>query len=334
MDGQTDRRTDRWTDDRQSDPYVSLCFAGDTKISIKLIFYLFTTGIMTTASVTVVPRDELSSEKEVRLTDAEFFFFNKICIVWSIHAVDDTVCAGVYTDTLWPGQVKYVLLLLNSRAGVCEMLSDQLTVCPHNLCSTHEGDILVTSYTNKILNFSPRNKGDCREFTMLDSDEKAGGMVLTKDNHVMVAVRNDRKYPTIYKLSMDGTLIQRIDLTSAIQDHEPAWISNIKPYVDGKFILRYKDKIFTMDDKCTVKEIARLNDSWEIRSFCSDKHGHIICANEKGDIFLIDRQGHLKKQYQIAIKEKDKLRSIVVDSHCRLWLGVDGGVIRIASYIK
>ena len=27
-----DRRTDRQTDNGQSDPYVSLCFAGDTKI--------------------------------------------------------------------------------------------------------------------------------------------------------------------------------------------------------------------------------------------------------------------------------------------------------------
>ena len=32
MDRQTDGRTDRQTDDGQSDPYVSLCFAGDTKI--------------------------------------------------------------------------------------------------------------------------------------------------------------------------------------------------------------------------------------------------------------------------------------------------------------
>ena len=29
--GKCDRRTDRQTDDGQSDPYVSLCFAGDTK---------------------------------------------------------------------------------------------------------------------------------------------------------------------------------------------------------------------------------------------------------------------------------------------------------------
>ena len=29
--GKCDRRTDRRTDDGQSDPYVSLCFAGDTK---------------------------------------------------------------------------------------------------------------------------------------------------------------------------------------------------------------------------------------------------------------------------------------------------------------
>ena len=28
-----DRQTDRQTDDGQSDPYVSLCFAGDTKSS-------------------------------------------------------------------------------------------------------------------------------------------------------------------------------------------------------------------------------------------------------------------------------------------------------------
>ena len=33
-DRQTDRETDRQTDDGQSDPYVSLCFAGDTKSSI------------------------------------------------------------------------------------------------------------------------------------------------------------------------------------------------------------------------------------------------------------------------------------------------------------
>ena len=31
-DRRTDRRTDIQTDDGQSDPYVSLCFAGDTKI--------------------------------------------------------------------------------------------------------------------------------------------------------------------------------------------------------------------------------------------------------------------------------------------------------------
>ena len=31
-DGRTDRQTDRRTDDEQSDPYVSLCFAGDTKM--------------------------------------------------------------------------------------------------------------------------------------------------------------------------------------------------------------------------------------------------------------------------------------------------------------
>ena len=33
-DRRADRQTDRPTDDRQSDPYVSLCFAGDTKMGI------------------------------------------------------------------------------------------------------------------------------------------------------------------------------------------------------------------------------------------------------------------------------------------------------------
>ena len=33
----TSGQTDRYTDTRQSDPYVTLCFAGDTKILI--IFY-------------------------------------------------------------------------------------------------------------------------------------------------------------------------------------------------------------------------------------------------------------------------------------------------------
>ena len=32
FDIRTDRQTDRRTDDGQSDPYVSLCFTGDTKI--------------------------------------------------------------------------------------------------------------------------------------------------------------------------------------------------------------------------------------------------------------------------------------------------------------
>ena len=34
-DGQTDGHTDRRTDDGQSDPYVLLCFAGNTKIDAK-----------------------------------------------------------------------------------------------------------------------------------------------------------------------------------------------------------------------------------------------------------------------------------------------------------
>ena len=33
-DGQTDGQIDGRTDDGQSDPYVSLCFAGDTKSSM------------------------------------------------------------------------------------------------------------------------------------------------------------------------------------------------------------------------------------------------------------------------------------------------------------
>ena len=34
----TDRRTDRRTDDGQSDPYVSLCFAWDTKMLLPICF--------------------------------------------------------------------------------------------------------------------------------------------------------------------------------------------------------------------------------------------------------------------------------------------------------
>ena len=36
-DRQTDGRTDGQTDDGQSDPYVSLCFAGDTKTTLPLL---------------------------------------------------------------------------------------------------------------------------------------------------------------------------------------------------------------------------------------------------------------------------------------------------------
>ena len=37
--GQTDGRTDRQTDAGQSDPYVPLCFAGDTKINNDLMAF-------------------------------------------------------------------------------------------------------------------------------------------------------------------------------------------------------------------------------------------------------------------------------------------------------
>ena len=39
-DGQMDRPMDGQTDDGQSDPYVSLCFAGDTKIRIWKVIIL------------------------------------------------------------------------------------------------------------------------------------------------------------------------------------------------------------------------------------------------------------------------------------------------------
>ena len=38
-DGRTDRQTDGQTGDGQSDPYMSLCFAGDTKIAVMNINY-------------------------------------------------------------------------------------------------------------------------------------------------------------------------------------------------------------------------------------------------------------------------------------------------------
>ena len=40
-DGQTDRQTDGQTDDGQSDPYVSLCFAGDTKSAYWSYYWVF-----------------------------------------------------------------------------------------------------------------------------------------------------------------------------------------------------------------------------------------------------------------------------------------------------
>ena len=55
-----DRRTDRQTDDGQSDPYVPLCFAGDTKNYMSCVFtcisqlftYLFT--VVTVAEVYII----------------------------------------------------------------------------------------------------------------------------------------------------------------------------------------------------------------------------------------------------------------------------------------
>ena len=64
-DGQTDRRTDRQTDrqtdDGPSDPYVSLCFAGDTKtdLSDRLVWLccIFTTNMseLTVPALTIKP---------------------------------------------------------------------------------------------------------------------------------------------------------------------------------------------------------------------------------------------------------------------------------------
>ena len=39
LESVTDGQTDGQTDDGQSDPYVSLCFAGDTKILEKILRY-------------------------------------------------------------------------------------------------------------------------------------------------------------------------------------------------------------------------------------------------------------------------------------------------------
>ena len=54
-DGQTDGRTDGQTNDGQSDPYVSLCFTGDTKsifvllhfVGSLLVFYMFSPMVQT-----------------------------------------------------------------------------------------------------------------------------------------------------------------------------------------------------------------------------------------------------------------------------------------------
>ena len=58
----TDRQTDRQTDAGQSDPYVSLCFAGDTKIEL---CSLYLPGRSTQGSYVITGIQSLGTIKQV-----------------------------------------------------------------------------------------------------------------------------------------------------------------------------------------------------------------------------------------------------------------------------
>ena len=95
-DGRTDRQTDRQTDDGQSDPYVSICFAGDTKIKKKISIKLGHKVVIFYQTDKFKPRFSL-----VYLVLHETYYIClKMIEIWSMQSVNNKNISAYLRNSL------------------------------------------------------------------------------------------------------------------------------------------------------------------------------------------------------------------------------------------
>ena len=260
----------------------------------------------------------------------------RVCKVWSVDVLStDVICAGVentgFQNTFGPSY-KIVKLDDNANNQALTVLTDRLWYCPHHLCATANGFILFSSHCNIIQQVSlattPMVPRQCIRFAQIDGE--AGSMALYEDNSVFVAVKNRQAQPTIHRFSIDGLLIQKLDFVSAIRDCNKACIPEIKPYIDGQFLVKFNNVVNTLNNKSELGGLCCLDELWRVHCITSDTFGNVICANRNGNVFVINKTGQLIQQYQLHSRE---IVSITVDSMNRLWIGSGDGNVILASYI-
>ena len=271
-------------------------------------------------------RDKLSIVKQFKVPGKYFYGITFPSHVWGICVrYDDVICTGISRTSQ-----KYALLLWNDSGEIIKTMCEKLNITPHNIVSIT--DNIFISASSSILQVSMET-GEVTEFAEVGSGI-AGGMLVTSDNCVLANVHNNSKRPILQKFSMKGNLVHEIDLTSTLKDSETRCLSNIASYIDGMLLIKYKERILKLDNKYKLIEEIRLKESWETSFLESDKYGHIICANRKGDIFLMDGSGQLVQQYHVDLVDNDEVLCMCVDTRNRLCMGTMNGYVIIASYTQ
>ena len=257
-------------------------------------------------------------------------------VFWCLNVNDNKVyaCIKNYTGTIDDSFDESKVVIFDGMGNRTDTVSVYKGPnYPNHIACTAE-KVFVSFSVPHILQVSLKEK--CvTKFAKLNEGDP-GPIVITADNSILVVVQNVKKpIPMIHKFSFTGKMIQKIDLTSTVNDSNQACISDIVSYVDGQFLVRYKEKILILDRKFALINSFSLSDSWKISSRCfsCDKYGHIICANSNGGIFLLNKTGNLMQQYQIPLSNKEYIKCIAVDAQCQLWLGTNQGNIIIASYL-
>ena len=237
------------------------------------------------------------------------------------------MCIGVESEE----KDFYKLLVLNDSGKIIKTVCDRLEKTPHNIVY-FDDNILITFLTSSMSKVCYRT-GKATNFTEVKG--YPGSMVITPDRCVLVNRVNEQKRPILHKFTMEGRMVQEIDLSSKLQFLDRECILDIKPYTDGKFILEYNNKILEIDEKYDPKEISRLGESLKTFHYTSNKYGHIIFVTIKGEVFIVDKTDTLVKRYHEVedLLRDDKVTCIAPDDQSRLWLGTRRGNIIIASYI-
>ena len=281
-------------------------------------------GTCLKGELSILNKSEIPSKN----SDGRPAFIRRLCVI-----DEDSMCIAVDGEKLF----SYKLLLCNDCGNIFESLYTcgghrNHSAFPNGVVYV-DGNILVASLSSLI------SKVCCRTGMVTSFAEVsgfAGSMVLTQDKCILVNIIQGDKRPVIQKYTIEGRMLETIILSSNLDSVFTTSLSNIKPYIDGKYLVRYEQKIFKMNDNYVFEEISRLG--CLLKEFCytSDKYGHVIFVKYDGEVFIIDHNGYLVQKYQDAIDllKGETVSSIAVDPKCRLWLGTNRGNVIIASYMK